>query len=176
VRAGRLAAAGLVGLLSGSLLCAPAAAQSSAPGLAISAPSAVSLGSAPVGQRTLAADLGSVRVTTSAALLGSGAWTATVSTTGFRTGGGTPAERVPASAVAYRSGAATASSGLSLSACTAGQLVAAVDLSTPRTAFSCSGFSLLSSTSVTWNPRITVTISDQNVVGGYSGTIVHSVA
>ena len=175
-RAAASTAAVLV-VLSGSVVAGPPAARAQSPsGLAVSVPATASLGSAPVGARTLSGALGPVTVSTTGGLVGSTSWTATVSTSGFTTGAGTAPERVEPAAVRYRSGAATAASGLSLSACTPGSAVVAVDLAAVRTAFSCGGVSLLTSTSVTWNPVVQVTVSDSNVAGTYTGTVVHSVA
>lgn len=150
-------------------------AQAAAPGLAISVPSAVSFGASAVGARTISAILGPVTVTTGIAVLGGG-WTTTVSTSGFTTGAGSAAESIPAASVAYKSGTATASSGLSVGACTPGQPVATVALSAPRTAYICTSLSSLSATSLTWNPTVAITVGANNVVGTYTGTITHSAA
>jgi hypothetical protein len=177
-RTGATAGAAAASLVLAGVLAAPppVASAQSAPGLSITVPATASLGSAPVGERTLTAALGQVRVTTSGGLLGTAGWTATVSTTGFSTGGGTASERVEPAAVSYRSGPATASSGLALAACAPGQLLAPVSLSAPRTAFSCTGISLVGSTSLTWVPELSVTLGESAVAGTYTGSVVHSVA
>ena len=180
--------AALVALL---LLPAPARAQQTPPGLSISAPSAVDLGSHGAGSRTITGSLGSVTVSTSARPLGGlGSWTAVVSTSGFVTGSSAqssdtstvtigspaPAQVVPPASVSYRSGTASGLAPALLAVCAPGQPLTAVSLSTPQTAYACTGFSLLTATSVTWNPEISITISPENVVGAYTGSITHSVA
>lgn len=150
-------------------------AQAAAPGLAITAPASVSLGTVTVGSSSISASLGTVRVSTASAVLHLASWTATVSTSGFTTGGGSAAELVPAGSVSYQSGPATAQAGLALNACAPGQLLAQ-PLSVPREAFSCAGLSLLSSTSLSWNPTLVVSLPPGLVTGAYLGTITHSVA
>ncbi|MBK5306408.1 MAG: hypothetical protein JJD92_06950 [Frankiaceae bacterium] len=157
-----------------ALLVPATPAYASAPGLAISVPSSVSFGSFSAGARTITANLGTVTVETSSALAHDATWTATVSTTAFTTGGGSAAERVAAGSVTYLAGTATASSGFGVNACAPGQVTAA-SLSVSRTAFSCTGVSLSPSTSLSWNPQITIAVADSNVVGTYTGTITHSV-
>jgi hypothetical protein len=48
-------------------------------------------------------------------------------------------------------------------------------MSSSLTAFSCTGVSLSSSTSLSWNPQIAITVAAGNVAGTYTGTITHSV-
>jgi hypothetical protein len=174
-RAAAVAATALL-VLPVCALAAPVAVAQSAPGLAISVPATAVLGTAVVGSGSVSGSLGPVTVTTAGGGVGTGGWTATVSTSGFTTGTGTGPERVEPASVRYRSGLATATSGVPLSACTPGSAVVPVDLSSPRTAFACAGISLLTATSVTWTPQVEVTLRDANVVGTYTGTIVHSVA
>jgi hypothetical protein len=159
----------------------PAAAGASAPttttftisggSLVISAPAAASLGSAAPGG-TLSATLGTVTVTdTRGALLAS--WTATASTTTFATGGGTPEELIPQSAVSYASGQSTANSGIG--AVIPGQPLTAnaVPMTSTVTAFT----KLVGSgnNSTAWNPTVIVAVPAAAVAGTYSGTITHSV-
>lgn len=153
------------------------AQASGTPGLSISVPSSAALGTgAPAGR--LSATVGPVTVTTTGIVGSSEAWTATVSATAFTTGGGSAPETIPLSAVTYWSGPATSSSGVALTACSPGQLSApqAVDLSTPRTAYSCTGVSLLAGTSLTWNPTLTVTPGASALAGPYHAVITQSVA
>jgi hypothetical protein len=144
-------------------------------GLSISVPSSADLGSATTGSASLSGALGSVTVSTTASV-GTGGWVATVSASNFTTGGGTSNETIPASSIGYLSGGVTGSSGLGASVCVPGQLVTATSLGSARTAFSCTGLSLLTATSVTWRPTIVVSLSPSTVAGSYSGTITHSVA
>ena len=66
--------------------------------LSITAPPSASLGSAAPGG-TISANLGTVQVTDGRGFGAS--WTATVSATAFTTGGGTPAETIPAADATY---------------------------------------------------------------------------
>jgi hypothetical protein len=98
-----------------------------------------------------------------------GSWTATVSSTSFTTGGGTGSETIPASSVVYDSGSAVSTVGTgTFTPGTPGNLAA------PRTAFSAT--SEVGTTSVTWDPQITVQLPPTAVAGNYIGTITHSVA
>lgn len=165
------AAAGL--LAAGLLPAAPA--QASALGLAISVPSAVTLGTYPL-SGSFTADLGSITVSTSSLLLSDASWTATVTASRFTTGRGSPAETLPASAVSYLSGPATSQSGLSLDAILPGSPSTALPLATSRVAFGYSGVAILGGTWLTWRPRLVITPGTSAVAGTYTGTITHSVA
>src|SRR4051812_35057215 len=109
-----------VGTLCAAVLLPAQPAWATAPGLSISVPATTSFGSFATGARTITANLGTVTVTTSGLVGQSAAWTATVSATDFITGGGSAPERVTTGSVTYRSGTATAASGLALGACTPG--------------------------------------------------------
>lgn len=132
-------------------------------------PAAVSFGTRSLAG-SFSASLGQVRVVTSGPLLHSVNWIASVSTTGFSTGGGTAIETIPPARVAYTPGLATLSG---VATCVAGQ--AAVALTSAQTAYRCSGTSLANTTSVTWNPTIQVTPSVNQAAGTYTGTITHTV-
>jgi hypothetical protein len=136
--------------------------------LSISVPASASFGSVPSGATVVSALLGNVQVVDARAST-AGSWTATVSSTSFVTGAGSPAETVPASDVRYDPGNAIATTGT-------GTFTPGADgsLATPITAFSAS--SEVGSTSVTWDPQITITIPPAAVAGTYTGTITHSVA
>jgi hypothetical protein len=101
-------------------------------------------------------------------------WTASViaATGGFTTGGGTTAETIPNSDVAYTSGNATSTTGNGTF--TPGSPTAQESLNVSRTAFSHSGGS--GDNTAAWNPTITVDVPAQAVSGQYTGTINHSVA
>lgn len=142
--------------------------------LSITAPAAKNLGTASVaGGSKATAQLGTVRVDASGIVAPS--FVATVTSTTFKTGGGTASETIGRANVSYWSGAATASSGAFLTL-TPGQPNAATaqDLSVARVAFSGTGLAL--SVSVSWNPTLTVTVPAGAVAGAYSGTVTHSVA
>jgi hypothetical protein len=136
--------------------------------LSISVPASVNLGSVSSGATVLSALLGNVQVVDARASA-SGSWTATVSSTSFTTGGGTPAETIPDGDVTYDPGNAIASTGTGTFTSGAGGSLAA-----PTTAFSAA--SEVGSTSVTWDPQVTVTIPPASVAGTYTGTLTHSIA
>jgi hypothetical protein len=136
--------------------------------LSISVPATASFGSVPSGATVLSALLGDVQVVDARAGT-AGSWTATVSSTSFVTGAASPAETIPAGDVTYDPGEAIASTGTATF--TPG---ATGTLAAPITAFSAS--SEVGSTSVTWDPQITIAIPPAAVSGTYTGTITHSVA
>lgn len=142
--------------------------------LTITAPATANLGSAAVGTATLSGSLGAVTVTDArGALLGT--WTASVISTDFTTGGGTPNETVPATAVNYASLVATTTGTATF---TPGQatLAAAAPLNTttPLTAYSASA--IIGNNTASWNPTLVVNIPAAAVAGVYTGTVTHSVA
>lgn len=141
--------------------------------LAITVPGTANLGSTAITSASLSSHLGTVTVTDDRKL--GLAWTATVSSTDFVTGGASAPETITKAFVSYWSGPATASSGLSVAV--PGQLTAAqaVNLSAARTAFSATGISLVTN-SASWNPTLIVNVPAGVVAGTYSGTITHSVA
>ena len=143
--------------------------------MAISAPASANLGSASSPPATISAQLGTVTVTGTGGGLLFPSFTATVSTTAFTTGGGSPHETIPRGAIRYWSGPATAVSG-ALGTGTPGQPTAAqaVSLSTDQAAFSASGTAL--SLSVSWNPTLVIQVPESAVAGTYTGTITHSAA
>jgi len=136
--------------------------------LSISVPASANFGSVPSGATVLSALLGNVQVVDARAST-SGSWTATVSSTSFTTGAASPAETIPAGNVTYAPGNAIATTGTgTFTPGPGGSLAAAI------TAFSAA--SEVGSTSVTWDPQITITIPPAAVSGTYTGTITHSVA
>ncbi|WBP90327.1 hypothetical protein [Kitasatospora cathayae] len=140
--------------------------------LAISVPGSAGLGSGLPGN-TLSGQLGNVTVTDTRALL-TAAWTASVISTSFKTGGGTAAETIPASAVSYWSGTASSTTGLGVftpGQATAGQ---AQTLDVSRTAYSLTGGT--GNNSATWNPTLVIAIPNSAVNGTYTGTVTHSIA
>ncbi|MFD9224594.1 ice-binding family protein [Streptomyces sp. NPDC060064] len=144
-------------------------ANCTGPQLSITTPAAGHLGSgAPDG--TITGQLGPVTVDAS----GVDSWTVTVSVTNCTTGGGSPAETIPKSRLAYWSGPATAKTGTGTA--TPGQAIAAQaqSLSTPRTAFSLQSGTAV--TSVTWTPTLIVSVPAFAVAGSYTTTVTHSVA
>jgi hypothetical protein len=168
-------------MMGASLLITPLAAQADGTtvtfaitggALNITTPASVNLGSGLSGG-TLSGQLGAVQVTDARSSL-IATWTATVSSTAFTTGGATPAETIPLSAVSYWSGPATATTGLSLAL--PGQLtsVLATGLTTPRIAFALAAG--VGNNSSTWNPTLVIAVPSTAVTGTYTGTVTHSVA
>ena len=136
--------------------------------LSITTPDAVSFGTASVGASSVSGSLGTVTVsdTRSATLRG---WTASVTSSDFSTGTGTGNQDIPAANVSYSPGLATGTSGT-------GTFVPGLGgaLGSAKTAFTATLES--GSTTVSWNPTVTVTLPANIAAGTYSGTITHSVA
>jgi hypothetical protein len=140
--------------------------------LAITVPASTALPGAKPGDAT-SAPLGTVTVTDQRGIA-SASWTATVTGTAFVTGGGTVPETIPPALVTYWSGPATATAGTGTFTPGQATAAAAVSLTTPRTAFSLtSGTSI---TSASWNPTLSVSVSAAAVAGTYTATITHSAA
>ncbi|HEY6787628.1 MAG TPA: hypothetical protein VI365_09985, partial [Trebonia sp.] len=135
--------------------------------LSISVPGSASLGSAAPGG-TIDAPLGTVAVTDDRGF-GAG-WTATASSTGFTTGGGTPAETIPASNATYTiTSLATATGQATFTN------VATVTLSgNPQAVVSATN--VTGNTTATWNPMIDVQLPAAAIGGLYTATITHSVS
>jgi large repetitive protein len=140
--------------------------------LAITVPSTAALpGAAPGG--TTSAALGTVTVTDTRGIANA-SWTATVTGTTFVTGGSSTQETIPLSRVTYWSGPATATTGTGTFTPGQASAATAVNLTTPRTAFS-----LISGTSITsasWTPTLSISVPAAAVAGTYTATITHSVA
>jgi hypothetical protein len=141
--------------------------------LAITVPATAALPAASPGGGTTSAQLGTTTVTDNRGIA-TAAWTATVTTTTFTTGGGTPAETIPLTGITYWAGPATATTGTGTFTPGQANAAAAVNLTTPRTAFTLTSGSPLNSAS--WNPTLKITIPADKVAGTYTATITHSVA
>jgi hypothetical protein len=143
-------------------------------GLDITAPETASLGSALPGT-TLSGTLGPVQVVDQRGAPDA-SWTASVVSTHFETGGGSPSERILASNVLYWSGPGSAQSGNGTF--TPGQPNASdaepLDTVNPIVAFTHTGGTGVNS--VTWSPTLIVNIPASAIVGTYTGTVTHSVA
>jgi hypothetical protein len=134
--------------------------------LSLTAPDSVDLGTNGPGT-TIAGALGTVTVTDDRALLAA-AWTVVASSSDWTTGGGTPAETIPAGDVGYDPGAITTTgtitatgTPITLSA-TPAQVVTGTDGVGDNTA--------------SWDPTISVAVPAAAVVGAYTGTLTQSVA
>jgi hypothetical protein len=139
----------------------------SAGGLTITAPTTtVNLGSG-VSGGSVSGTIGPVQVIDARGLLVA-SWTATVSSTPYHTGGGTPAETIPNSAATYTPGLPTATTGVPVP-------VPGLfgTLGAPRTAYTATA---VGSNSVTWNPTLSIALPAAAVAGTYTGTVTHSVA
>ena len=135
--------------------------------LTITVPATASLGSGPPGG-TLGSGLGTVQVTDDR---GFGAdWTATVASTGFATGTGTPAETIPAADAQYLIGALAEAVGPATFT-----PVPAIQLSAEPQAV-VSATNVAGNTSVSWDPTIEVSVPDSAIGGDYTATITHSVS
>lgn len=136
--------------------------------LTIAAPASASLGSVATGTASISGQIGPVTVTDDRGTL-NGSWTASVISTDFTTGGGTPAETIPNINNSYSPGPATSTTGTGTFTPGPGGIV-----NVPQVAFT--GTALTGNNSVTWNPTLTVTIPAAAVAGTYTGTVTHSVA
>jgi hypothetical protein len=97
-------------------------------------------------------------------------WTATVSSTDFTTGGGSPAETIPASDATYGITGLAGATGLAIFT-----NVIAVSLSgSPQAVVSAS--TVNGNTAVTWDPTIQVAVPAGAIGGTYTATITHSVS
>ena len=101
-------------------------------------------------------------------------FTATVSTSVFTPGRGSPAETIAKTSISYWSGPATSSVGSQTPVPGQASAASGREPRSPRPAFSSTGLAL--SITTRWNPTIVVTIPPAAVAGTYSGTITHSVA
>jgi hypothetical protein len=135
--------------------------------LSITTPDSTSFGTASVGATSVSGSLGTVTVsdTRSGTLRG---WTATVTSSDFLTGTGTGNQDIPAANVSYSPGAGTTSGTVTIVPGLGGALGSA------KTAFTASLES--GSTTVSWNPSVTVSLPSNVAAGTYTGTITHSVA
>ncbi len=134
--------------------------------LTMSAPGTAKFGSGGPGS-SIKGSLGTVSVTDGRALT-SASWTATVSSTDFTTGGGSPSETTPAADLFYDPGFISTTgvitvtpSGVSLSA-------------SPQTVVA--GTNGTGINTASWTPVIVVSVPSTAVTGTYTGTITESVS
>jgi uncharacterized repeat protein (TIGR01451 family) len=135
--------------------------------LSMTAPASSFLGAGSPGT-TISANLGTVQVTDGR---GFGAdWSASVSSSNFTTGGGSPAETIPVSDALYDiTGLATATGPATFG------YVPQVNLSgDPQAVVNATRVD--GNTAVTWNPLIQIAVPGTAIGGTYSATIVHSVS
>jgi len=140
--------------------------------LSISAPASVALGSVAAGS-SLSQSMGAVTVTDARGALDA-SWTASVVSSDFTTGGGTPAETVPAGDVSYWSGLATTTSGLGAPVPGQATALLAVPIASATTAFAHPV--AVGNNSSTWSPTLVIAVPAAAVAGTYTGTVTHSVS
>lgn len=167
MRARRLVPLGAALVLT-LLAAAPASALVSDT-LSISVPSPKNLGTVTPGE-SLSAQLGTVKVTADTTLLTG--WVATVSLSPFTVTQAGQTWTFPSSRVTYSAGLGTPGLGLGVNVCSPG---VPGSLEAVRTAFVCGQILSLTS-SLSWNPTITVSTQATDPAGTYTGTITHSVS
>jgi hypothetical protein len=116
---------------------------------------------------TITGSLGTVTVTDARALI-SASWTATASSTNFTTGGGTPAETIPATDANYNPGPITTTgtitaTGTDVTLSNAAQTVVA-------------GTAGSGDNTASWDPTIAVAVPATAVGGLYTATLTQSVS
>lgn len=134
--------------------------------LTMSAPGTARFGSGGPGS-TIKGSLGTVSVTDGRAL-DSASWTATVSSTNFTTGGGTPPETTPAADLFYDPGFITTTGVITVAP--TGVVLSA----SPQTVVA--GTNGTGINTASWTPVIVVTVPTTAVTGTYTGTITESVS
>jgi hypothetical protein len=136
--------------------------------LTITAPTTppVNLG-AGVSGGTVHGDIGPVQVNDNRGLLAA-TWTATVSSTSFKTGGGSASETIGADKATYTPGLFTIVTGLPvpLPGLTG-------TLGSPRTAYTATAIGV---NAVLWHADLSIALPAAAVAGTYTGTVTHSVA
>jgi hypothetical protein len=140
--------------------------------LDITVPTTADLGAGAPGT-SVTGQLGPVTVVDGRALLTAG-WTGSVTTSAFTTGGASPAETVPAGAVSYWSGQATATTGNGTFTPAQATEADADVIATEADAMVLSDG--VGDNSATWNPTLIVAVPAAGVAGAYTGTVTHSVA
>jgi hypothetical protein len=136
--------------------------------LTISVPISVNLGSGNPGTTIGPTAFGPVTVTDNRASL-TASWTATVSSTDFLTGAGTPAETIPAGDATYTTDAVSTTGKITVTP------TPSVILSgSPQTVVA--GSAGVGDNSATWDPTITIAVPSAAVAGLYTGTVMHSVS
>jgi hypothetical protein len=134
--------------------------------LSMSAPVSANLGSGAPGT-TISGALGPVSVIDDRALL-SATWTATAAASDWTTGGGTPAETIPATDVGYDPGSITTTGTITAT----GTPVTLSGTAAPVV----TGTSGVGNNTATWNPVISVAVPASAVGGTYTGTLTQSVS
>ena len=134
--------------------------------LTMTAPATANLGSGAPGT-TITGEIGTTTVTDDRALL-SAAWTADASATDFTTGGGTPAETIPATDATYSPGTITTTGTI-----TATPHEVTLDGEAQHVVTGTAG---VGNNTASWNPTLAVAVPAQAVNGTYTGTLTQSVS
>jgi hypothetical protein len=134
--------------------------------LTMTAPASTNLGSGAPGT-TVTGALGPVTVTDDRGLL-TAAWTVTASSTSFTTGGGTPAETIPAGDLGYSPGSITTTGTIMVT----GTPITLSNEAAPVV----TGTDGVGNNTASWDPAIAVAIPAAAVSGTYVGTITQSVS
>jgi hypothetical protein len=134
--------------------------------LGMSAPVSVNLGSGAPGT-TITGAVGAIAVTDDRALL-SASWTTTASSTAWTTGGGTPAETIPATDVGYDPGTVTTTGTITAT----GTPITLAGTAAPVV----TGTSGVGDNTASWNPNLAVAVPAAAVGGVYTGTLTQSVS
>jgi hypothetical protein len=174
------AAAAMVGLVAGPAAAAPSDSTTTtfevlAGTLDIDTPASATIGTGGAPGTVINGSLGAVTVSDTRAAADA-SWLASVVSTVYSTGTGTPTQTILASEVDYWSGPAISTTGTGTF--TPGQLAFAdrdpLDTVTPLTAFTHAGGT--GNNTAVWNPGISVNVPLDSEAGVYSGTVTHSVA
>ncbi len=139
--------------------------------LDITAPASVDLGAADPGGE-LVVPMGVVFVNDQRAAL-IALWTASVTSTSFTTGGGTPAETILRNFVNYYSGPETAHTGDGTFVPGQPTHFEEVTLDQTRTAFSKTAGA--GNNTLSFNPHLSIHVPPTQVAGVYTGTVTHSI-
>ena len=134
--------------------------------LSMSAPVSANLGSGAPGT-TINGNLGAVTVTDDRALL-EASWTTTASSTDWTTGGGTPAETIPATDVGYDPGSITTTGTITAT----GTPITLSGTAAPVV----TGTDGVGNNTASWNPALAVAVPAAAVGGTYTGTLTESVS
>ena len=134
--------------------------------LSMTAPVSAALGSGAPGT-TISGALGAVTVTDDRALL-EASWTTTASSTNWTTGGGTPAETIPATDVGYDPGSITTTGTITAT----GTPITLANTAAPVVA----GTAGVGNNTASWNPELSVAVPAAAVGGVYAGTLSESVS
>jgi hypothetical protein len=134
--------------------------------LTMTAPVSANLGSGAPGT-TITGAMGTMTVTDDRALL-TASWTTTASSTDWTTGGGTPAETIPATDVGYDPGSITTTGTITAT----GTPITLSGTAAPVV----TGTAGVGNNTASWNANLAVAVPAAAVSGTYTGTVTQSVS